>query len=83
MEIFYTERAAKQFERLPRTTQKRISAKMRFYAEQKNPLAFAERLTDYREGEFRFRIGPYRVLFDVKNDSMYVLKIGKRDKIYD
>ena len=55
MEIFYTQKAAKQLKDLPLAIQKRIVEKMRFYAKQNNPLKFAERLIDYREGDFRFR----------------------------
>jgi mRNA interferase RelE/StbE len=85
MEIFYTSKAAKQLENLPRQIQKRkrIAEKMRFYAKQENPLKFAKRLTDYREGGFRFRIGEYRLIFDVIKNKIYILKIDKRDKIYD
>ena len=56
---------------------------MRFYIEQGQPLKFAKRLTDYREGEFRFRIGYYRVVFDVKDNTIYIIKIDKRDQAYD
>lgn len=56
---------------------------MRFCAGRKDPLAFAKRLTDSREGQYRFRIGNYRLLFDVKNNSIYVLVIVKRDKAYN
>lgn len=58
MKIFYTNKeAVRQLKDLPRSIQKRIAIKMRFYVVQKDPLKFAERLTDYREGEFRFRMG--------------------------
>ncbi|MBU3965025.1 type II toxin-antitoxin system RelE/ParE family toxin [Patescibacteria group bacterium] len=83
MEIFYSQKAAKQLRDLPRPIQKRIVEKMRFYAKQENPLQFAKHLVDYREGEFRFRIGKYRLIFDVKGDTIYILKINKRDRIYD
>jgi len=66
MKIFYTHRAIAQFERLPKTMQVRLAKKMSFFAEQENPLLFAERLTDFREGEYRFRIGDYRVIFDLE-----------------
>ncbi len=46
-------------------------------------MKFAKRITDYREGEFRFRIGKWRILFDVKKETIYVLKIDNRDKSYD
>ncbi len=55
---------------------------MRFYAEQEDPLEFAEHLTDYREGEYRFRVGDYRVAFDVQDRSIFVLKVGRRDEMY-
>ena len=83
MDFHYSHRAARQFSKLPRAVQLRIAEKMRFYASQNNPLEFAEHLTDYREGEYRFRIGDYRVIFDVKDDSVYVLKIDRRDKVYE
>jgi len=83
MKIFYTQKAAEQLKNLSYEIQKRIVEKMRFYAKQKNPLKFATRLNDYRQGEYRFRIGNYRVIFDVKKDVIYILKIGKRDKIYN
>lgn len=85
MEVFYTHKAARQFEELPRNIQKRIAEKMRFYATQNDPLEFAEPLTDYREGEYRFRVGKYRLNFDVKNGAIYILKVKLklRDKAYD
>ena len=83
MRAFYTYKAAEQLKNLPRSVQKRIIEKMRFYAIQDNPLKFAEHFTDYREGEFRFRVGDYRAIFDVKGNTIYILKIRKRDKAYD
>lgn len=65
MEIHYTYKAVGNLEKLPQEIKKRIVKKMRFYAAQNDPLQFAERLTEPREGEFRFRIGDYRVVFDV------------------
>jgi len=82
MKIFYTHKAAKQLKDLPRLIQKRIIEKMRFYAKQDNPLKFAEHLTDHKEGEFRFRVGDYRIIFDGDENTIYVLKIKKRDKAY-
>ncbi len=83
MKLFYTSRAAKQLKNLHFSIQGRIVKKMRFYAKQKNPIKFAKHLTDYREGEFCFRIGDYRLIFDLTKDTIYILKIAKRDKVYD
>lgn len=83
MRVFYTNRAARELGNLPRPAQKRIVQKMRFYAEQNDPLKFAKRLSSFREGNFRFRVGDYRLLFDAGKDVIYVLKVEKRDKSYD
>ena len=83
MKFSYTHKAVRDLENLPLIAQKRIAKKMRFYAEQKNPLKFAERLTEPREGEFRFRIGDYRVIFDTIKSQIVVLAIRKRDKAYN
>ena len=83
MKFLYTNRAAKQLKDLPASIQKRIVEKMRFYAAQKDPLKFAKHLTDFREGKFCFRIGDYRLTFDVIKDAIYILKVAKRDKIYE
>ena len=83
MEIVYTQKAAKQFRDLPRQIQERIAGKMIFFSEQSDPIKFAKRLVDHKEGEYCFRIGDWRVIFDVTDDKIFVLKIAKRDKIYD
>ncbi|PIQ68349.1 MAG: addiction module toxin RelE [Candidatus Taylorbacteria bacterium CG11_big_fil_rev_8_21_14_0_20_46_11] len=82
MEFEYTHRAARQLGKLPRQVQKRIAEKMRLYASQDDPLEFAEHLTDYREGEYRFRFGDYRASFDVKDSRIVILKVGRRDEMY-
>lgn len=83
MEIRYTYKAADDLRRLSHDTQKRIADKMRFYAEQKDPLRFAKRLQNPEEGEFRFRIGDHRIVFDVIRGTIFVLKIKNRDEAYD
>lgn len=83
MEIRFAHKAADDLRTLPFGIQKRIAVKMRFYASQKDPLKFAKRLQNREEGEFAFRIGDYRVIFDVSRGSIFVLTIGKRDSIYE
>ena len=83
MEVRYTRKAVEDFKSLPHDTQRRIAKKMRFYASQSKPLKFAKRLIDPREGEFRFRIGDYRIFFDVKKDTLFILKIKHRKDAYE
>ena len=78
----FKEKAAKEVEKLSPQIRKRILKKLKFYSSQKNPLKFAERLRDRSFGEFRFRIGDYRILFDVKDRKIIILKVGHRKDIY-
>lgn len=82
MRLIFARSAFRQFQKLDRALQKRIDEKLRFYISQKNLLQFAEPLKDTRFGEWRFRIGDYRVLFDVEDDKILVLKVGHRKEIY-
>lgn len=75
-------KAAKEIDKLPSKIRKRILEKLKFYSSQRNPLRFAERLRDRRFGEYRFRIGDYRILFDVDTKKIIVLKVGHRKDIY-
>jgi len=82
MRLIFTRLAFSQFRKLERNAQKKIVKKLRFYLSQKDPLKFAEPLKDFRFGNWRFRIGDYRVLFDVEKNKIIILKIGHRKDIY-
>lgn len=82
MEIIFTKSAFRQFQKLDRDIQKRIDEKLQFYSSQQNPLKFADSLKDFRFGKYRFRIRNYRILFDVENDKIIILKVGYRKDIY-
>ena len=82
MRVVFTHLAFRQFKKLSHDIQKRIDAKLVLYTSQSNPLRFAEKLQDFRYGSFRFRIGDYRILFDVQDDMIVILKVGHRKDIY-
>lgn len=82
MKLFFTRSAFRQFQKLDHTIQKRLDEKLRFFISQKNPLSFAEPLRDFRFGRWKFRVGDYRVLFDIENGGIIVLKIGHRRDVY-
>lgn len=82
MEVYYALKAQNDLENFSRDAQERIASKMRFYASQKDPIKFAKRLIDSREGEFRFRVGDWRIFFDVKGNEIFILSIKHRSKAY-
>ena len=82
MEVVFSERARKEWNRLDRSTQEQLRKKLTFYLQSEQPVEFAERLKDHGLGEYRFRIGDYRIIFDFKGDNLMVLRVGHRKDIY-
>ena len=78
--LFYTRRAERDIKKLESDTKDRIGKALLRYSEE--PLRFAEKLSDPTLGEYRFRIGDYRVVFDVEGDEIIVLRVGHRREIY-
>lgn len=74
--------AVKDIKRLDGHNQKRILAKLRLFVAQDEPLTFAKHLADSREGSYRWRIGNFRVVFDVEGDVFVVLRVQHRREVY-
>ena len=78
--LVYTRRAERDIRSLEPSTKERIGKSLLRYAEE--PLKFAEKLSDPILGEYRFRIGDYRVIFDIEGNEIVVLRVGHRREIY-
>ena len=79
-ELLYTPRAERDIEKLEPRVKDRIGKTLLRYTEE--PLRFAEKLSDPILGEYRFRIGDYRVVFDIEGNEIVVLRVGHRREIY-
>jgi mRNA interferase RelE/StbE len=85
MKLVLTPAALDDLARLPINIRRRIMNKMEWFADQDNPLSFAEPLKDKTLGSHRFRVGDYRVLVDVKQNCisiLFVLTIRHRKDVY-
>ena len=47
-----------------------------------DPLKYAEPLKQSELRSYRFRIGDYRVVFDLEGDQIVILRVGHRREIY-
>lgn len=85
--ILYTKKALKDLENLEKKIAKRIVEKIEFFSYQENPLRFAKIIKDTRLGEYRFRIGDYRVVFDVNRKDeisiLFILGVKHRREVYN
>lgn len=81
--VRFTPTAVKDLRKLPVTVQKRIKVKLEFYLKQTEPLDFTVTLIgDGKAGEYRFRVGDYRVVFDKDASMLIILYIEHRREVY-
>jgi len=80
-----TARFDREFKKLDRYTQKMVKA----WIEKKlvnceNPRAFGKGLTANRSGQWRYRIGDYRLICLIEDDRLVILAltVGYRGNIY-
>ena len=82
MLLAYKKPALKDIAKLPAAFKQRLGAKLQWYAAQDNPLAFASPLKEPADAQYRFRVGNYRVLFDVEGDTIVILRVQHRREVY-
>lgn len=81
-EVNFSQRAARELKKLDKQVQKRIIEKLSEYAATEN-LSEAKRLTNSALGEWRYRIGDYRVIFDLADNEIQILKVAHRSEVYE
>lgn len=79
-ELVYTKRAVKDIQRLDERTKQRLKSALEFFAD--SPLKYSEKLINSEIGSYRFRVGDYRVIFDMYKNKIVVLRVGHRKEIY-
>lgn len=79
-QLVYTKRAVQDIDQLDRVVKKRLGKKLLKFA--KDPLTFAKKIHDPKLGSYRFRVGDYRVIFDLDGHKIVILRIGHRREIY-
>ena len=78
--LVYTKRAVKDINSLDPQIKRRIGETLLRY--QEIPLKHAEPLKSSELGSYRFRVGDYRVIFDLEEEEIVVLRVGHRREIY-
>jgi mRNA interferase RelE/StbE len=78
--LVYTRKAVKDIQNIDSVVKERIGKTLLRYKE--DPLKYARKMINSDHGSYRFRIGDYRVIFDLEKDDIVVLRIGHRKEIY-
>lgn len=81
-QLKFESRAKKDLQSLEHITQKRIAKKLKFFLEQDDPLQFAKKLVNAKDGNFRWRIGHFRIIFDADGATIKLLRVQHRKDVY-
>lgn len=83
--VEFTQRALKDLKKLDRPTAALIVGWIRKNLENcENPRLYGKALTANRSGQWRYRVGDYRLLAQIEDDKIIILilNIGHRREIY-
>jgi mRNA interferase RelE/StbE len=78
-------RALKELERLDRTTQRRVVKYLQERVLNKaKPRTLGKALTGGKVGLWRYRMGDYRIICDIRDAAkvVHILRIGQRNDVY-
>ena len=80
--LVFTESATKDVAKLDSVTKKRLGKKLREIINLPDPMQVTKPLHSSSIGQYRFRIGHYRVVFDCEGYNLVVLRIRLRSEVY-
>jgi len=78
--VVFTKRAQRDLNGLDGNTRTRILDAIREFSA--DPMRHGKKLAHARLGEYRYRIGEYRVVFDLNSGEIVILRVGHRRDIY-
>ena len=81
-EIQFSPRGEKELIDLPKDIQSRVQKKLRWFAAQAHPIAFAKPLLNLPPATHRFQIGKYRVSFYIEHTAICVERVELRGQAY-
>ena len=80
--LIYEKAAVKALSGFTPIIQKRLAAKLEFFLSHSDPLVFARELTKTADAQYRFRVGDYRILFDIVDTKIIIIYIHHRRDAY-
>ncbi len=78
--ILLTKNAKKDIERLDGVIQKRVAKKLKYL--KSDPINLSKRLIDFEQGQYRYRVGDFRICFDVNDRKIIINRIRHRKEVY-
>ena len=83
--VVYSDNAVEQLDRLDRSVRERILKWIdKNLVDCEDPRAHGKGLTSNRSGQWRYRVGDYRIIADIRDNEVVilVLEVGHKSKVY-
>jgi mRNA interferase RelE/StbE len=81
-QILTTAQFNKDVRSLGHQVQVQLVKKLKEIESHPDPISLATPLTNFAHGQFRWRIGSYRIIFDVEDRTIYLLSVRHRSEVY-
>jgi mRNA interferase RelE/StbE len=78
--LVYTKSAFSDIRRLDPVARRKIQKKIEAFSQK--PLFFGKKLVKSKIGGYRWRVGNYRIVFDLDGEKIVVLRVGHRREVY-
>lgn len=80
--ILITKTARKDIDALDSAIRKRLGKKLLHIASLEDVASVAKKLEGEMIGEYRIRVGDYRVLFDIDKKNLVIVRVQHRKDVY-
>ncbi|MBI3559772.1 type II toxin-antitoxin system RelE/ParE family toxin [Candidatus Gottesmanbacteria bacterium] len=78
----FTPEAKRQLNKLSPEIARLLLHKLDYFISTDKPLSFAKRLINFQLGQYRFRVGDYRIVFDAIETVLVIHAVNHRSEIY-
>jgi len=79
-QLLYTSLAQKDIKKLDSVAKKRLKSKLELL--KTDPVYYSKKLVHSDLGTYRYRVGDYRIIFDLHGKDIVTLRVGHRREIY-
>jgi len=78
--ILFTKNARQDIDKLEAVLVKRIYKKLIYL--KNNPIGLSKSLVNFEQGSYGYRVGDYRICFDIDGNKIVVNRIRHRREVY-
>ncbi len=80
--VLLTKEAGKDIEKLDMAVKKQLYKKFVYFSELPDIKVVAKKLYNSGVGEYRLRVGNFRIIFDLDKHSLIILRVQHRKDVY-